>query len=688
MWADIVAYCHVSHNPNRNPVAHILLGIDFARGFWDNHPMHTKTIIAAACAAVVVPLMAADASSSDKALAGKVLHGGPRTTYRVIQHEIEIADRAADAAWLGLETPAQLKAHQRTLHTGMTASIGGLPKRTPLNAKVLRKHAKDGYSIEEILFESHPGIHVTALLFLPDPAKYQAPYPGVIVTCGHSGNGKAYAGYQRTSLLLAKAGMAALIYDPFDQGERIQQKGLSNCHGHNTIGVNATLLGWSMARFRIWDGMRAIDYLQSRDEVDPERIGVCGQSGGGTMTSLIMAIEPRIRCAAPSCYLSTLRDVYGEIGPQDAEQNLFGQLSFGLNHLGYALLQAPTPVLMNFKTADFFPFQGALQTAANAKAVAARFGWADRFNHVYGVGPHGWSEGNRRATVDWMRQWLRGEKGVWDASGDSYRALDIGFDLKEVDCGIPEKEVAVAPEGSVLNLPGERTVYDLFREELAAAGSVPKKVSPDVVATRAGIRPQAEASFVPTMLSHEKTTGGSLEKMVFVSSDSLALPAVLLSPDEKKGAPALLLADDGRGVQAARARELFAAGIPVMLLDVAGTGEIAVSPHKFYGASNPDEEVAVMLYTLGRSLVGMRAEEIAFVAGWLANRFGGKTDIVADGRVCVAAHHARGAYPALIGNIVDSNAPLSWRDVIAQGARYPFACAVVGGLRDYDWTDL
>jgi hypothetical protein len=217
---------------------------------------------------------------------------------------------------------------------------------------------------------------------------------------------------------------------------------------------------------------------------------------------------------------------------------------------------------------------------------------------------------------------------------------------------------------------------------------VPKKVSPDVVAARAGIRPQIEASFVPTMLSHEKIPGGALEKMVFVSSDSLALPAVLLSPDEKKGAPALLLADDGRGVQAARARELFAAGIPVMLLDVAGTGEIAPSPHKFYGASNADEEVAVMLYTLGRSLVGMRAEEIAFAAKWLANRFGGKTDIVADGRVCVAAHHARGAYPALIGNIVDSNAPLSWRDVIAQGARYPFACAVVGGLRDYDWTDL
>ena len=646
------------------------------------------TIIAAACAAVVVPLMAGETSLSDEVLAGKMLYGRIRTTYRIVQHEIEITDRAADAAWLALETPAQLKARQRTLHAGMTAAIGGLPDRSPLNAQVLRKHAKDGYSIEEVLFESYPGIHVTALLFLPDPAKFQAPYPGVIVTCGHSAKGKANAGYQRTSLLLAKAGIAALLYDPFDQGERTQKKGLSGCHGHNTIGVNAALLGWSMARFRIWDGMRAIDYLQSRSEVDPERIGVCGQSGGGTMTSLIMAIEPRIRCAAPSCYLSTLRDVYGEIGPQDAEQNLFGQLSFGLNHLGYALLQAPTPVLMNFKTSDFFPFQGALQTAAHAKAVAARFGWADRFSHVYGIGPHGWSEGNRNATVDWMRQWLRGEKGVWDPSGDSYRALDVGFDLKNVDCGIPEEEVAVAPEGSVLNLPGERTVYDLFRSELAAAGAVPKKVAAAVVAARAGIRPQNEVSFAPAMLACEKIPGGAVEKMVFTGADGLVLPAVLLSPNEKKGTPALLLADEGRGVQAARARELFAAGIPAMLLDIAGTGEIADSPHKFYGAANPDEEAAVMLYTLGRSLVGMRAEEIAFAAGWLAGRFGGKTDVVADGRVCVAAHHARGAYPGLIGNVVDSNAPLSWREVIAQGARYPFACAVAGGLRDYDWTDL
>ena len=651
--------------------------------------MKTFSILATACAVAAVSAFADDTSALDKTIAANVLAGQFRSSYRIIQHEIDVADRAADVAWLAAETPAQLRAHQKALRDGMLAGVGGFPAPTPLNAQVLRKHAKDGYSIEEVLFEAYPGIHIPALLFLPDAAKFKAPYPGVIVTCGHSLNGKAYAGYQRTSLLLAKAGIAALIYDPFDQGERLITKELFCCHGHNAIGANATLLGWSMARFRIWDGMRAIDYLQTRPEVDPARIGVCGQSGGGTMTSLIMAIEPRIRCSAPSCYLSTLRDVYGEIGPQDAEQNIYGQLSFGLNHLGYALLQAPKPVLMNFKTADFFPFQGALQTAAFAKTTAARFGWADRFDHVYGIGPHGWSEGNRHATVDWMRQWLRGEKGAWDATGDRYRALDVGFSLKDVDCGIPEKDVAVAPGGNVRNLPGERTAYDYLRAELATVPRPAAKPAPAVVARRAGIRPACKVAFTPSDVARKALPdGGECVQMVFMRPDGLALPAVFLKPAAAKGAPALFVADDGRRVHAAQARALFAAGRPVLLLDVIGSGEIAKSPHSFYGAKNPDEEIAVMLYTLGRSLVGERAEEMLFAARWLAARFGGKVDIFADGRVCIAAHHARGAEPDAVGAVADSNPPLAWRETIAQGARYPFACTVFGALRDYDWTDL
>ena len=102
--------------------------------------MHTETIFAAACAVALSSLTVSGDALSDKAITDKVLQGSIRSTYRIIQHEIDVADRAADAAWLALETPAQLRAHQQALFAGMTAAVGGFPARSPLNAKVLRKH--------------------------------------------------------------------------------------------------------------------------------------------------------------------------------------------------------------------------------------------------------------------------------------------------------------------------------------------------------------------------------------------------------------------------------------------------------------------------------------------------------------------------------------------------------------------
>ena len=91
----------------------------------------------------------------------------------------------------------------------------------------------------------------------------------------------------------------------------------------------ASCSGSNTARFEIWDGMRAIDYLQSRPEIDPQRIGCTGNSGGGTQTSYLMALDDRIHAAAPSCYITSLPRLLATIGPQDSEQHLFGQLAVG-----------------------------------------------------------------------------------------------------------------------------------------------------------------------------------------------------------------------------------------------------------------------------------------------------------------------------------------------------------------------
>src|SRR5207244_1010238 len=158
--------------------------------------------------------------------------------------------------------------------------------------------------------------------------------------------------YQKACALLALNGLAALCYDPIDQGERFQlldEAGkplIGGTSGHSMIGVGSMLLGQNTARFEIWDGIRAIDYLQSRKDIDPKKIGCLGNSGGGTQTAYLVALDDRISAAAPSCYITSFERLIATIGPQDAEQNIFGQLAGGLDHADYLMLRAPTPTLV------------------------------------------------------------------------------------------------------------------------------------------------------------------------------------------------------------------------------------------------------------------------------------------------------------------------------------------------------
>ena len=237
---------------------------------------------------------------------------GPR------RHDAPLSDATSGPGGLALEgglreakdARGDRRDHQKRMREEFLKAIGGLPERTPLNPQVVGCISRRGYRVEKIIFESQPKHYVTALMFLPDPQRFKPPYPGVLVPCGHvTVLSKAHPEYQSMGALLALAGMAALVFDPIDQGERMQlldAKGeaiFPEKGGHTMIGLGCIPLGRNTARFEIWDGMRAIDYLQSRPEVDPQRIGCTGNSGGGTQTSYLMALDDRIRAAAPSCCL-------------------------------------------------------------------------------------------------------------------------------------------------------------------------------------------------------------------------------------------------------------------------------------------------------------------------------------------------------------------------------------------------
>src|SRR6185503_7818145 len=257
-----------------------------------------------------------------------------------------------------LKTPEDVKKRQETLRAKFIEALGGLPEKTPLNAKVVGSLKGEGFRVDKVIYESRPDHHVTANFYIPEG---KGPFPGVLVPCGHSDNGKASEAYQRACILMARNGMAVLCYEPIGQGERLQlltPDGKAAIKGstteHTMAGIGALLVGWSCASYRIWDGIRSIDYLAGRSEVDPKRLGCTGNSGGGTLTAYLMALDDRIAAAAPSCYVTTLERLFATIGPQDAEQNITGQVAFGLEHADYLTLRAPRPTLLLTGTRDFF----------------------------------------------------------------------------------------------------------------------------------------------------------------------------------------------------------------------------------------------------------------------------------------------------------------------------------------------
>src|SRR5579864_591793 len=357
-----------------------------------------------------VVLAAAPALLDDELLVFDESQQPQKMLYAYLQAEAQKHFDARRKAVEAIDGHEALRRRQEDLRAKFLAALGAFPERTPLNARVVGQNRCDGYRVERVLFESRPGHHVTGVLYLPES---ESPYPGVLVPCGHNANGKASEPYQRISILLAKNGLAAFCYDPIGQGERVQ---LLDAHGkpalpgstteHTMAGIGAMLVGRQLAHYRIWDGLRALDYLASRPEIDPKRLGCTGNSGGGTMTAYLMALDDRIAAAAPSCYITSLERLFATIGPQDAEQNITGQVAFGMEHADYVTMRAPKPTLICTATHDFFDIGGAWTSFREAKLLYGLLGHGERVDLFEYNDKHGFSRPRRQAAMRWMRRWL------------------------------------------------------------------------------------------------------------------------------------------------------------------------------------------------------------------------------------------------------------------------------------------
>ncbi|MHC4628553.1 MAG: alpha/beta hydrolase, partial [Planctomycetota bacterium] len=538
---------------------------------------------------------------------------------------------------------------------------------------------------------------VTAVLFLPDPAKHKPPYPGVLVPCGHSFNGKASNAYQTMGALLALSGMAGLVFDPIDQGERgqllSQWPKLAGTRAHTMLGVGSILLGRNTAMFEVWDGMRAIDYLQSRSEVDPNRIGCTGNSGGGTQTSHLMSLDERIIAAAPSCYITSLERLLKTIGPQDAEQNIHGQLAFGMDHADYLMMRAPTPILICAATKDFFDIGGTWHSFRYAKRLYSRLGFAERIDLLENDAKHNYNQLQRQGVVRWMARWL----------------LKKDEPITEPDIKLlSEEEIRCAPGGQVMLLDGARSTYDLNRDYERDLAERRKKLwatknhtdKLEKVRENTGIRRLADLPKIKVVRSGIIQRDGYLIKKVVVKpEDGIYLLALMFVPgaDANGQIPSqgavLYIHEKGKGADAAPGgpiEELVKAGQLVLAVDLRGTGETQQDKQgKLTGAAGPDWKDVFTAYLLGRSYVGMRAEDVLVCSRFLSQEQAGPVNLIAVGNVGVPALHAAALEPDLFGSVKLMRSLVSWSNVIESGrSSNQQVSAVHGALTRYDLPDL
>lgn len=284
-----------------------------------------------------------------------------------------------------------------------------LPEKTPLNARITGIIERDTYTIEKLIYDSRPEFPVTANLYMPKNGKF--PLPAVVGTCGHSDSGKAEPAYQSFAQGLVRQGYVVLIYDPIGQGERTQYStsDRKSRYGigvpeHLHIGNQMILTGESLSSWFVWDGIRAIDYLLSRQEIDVDHIGVTGNSGGGTQATWLCGVESRLSMAAPSCFITTfLHNMENEL-PVDTEQCPWGALYKGLDHSDFIAAMAPNPVIILGQEKDFFDVRGTEESFIKLKHIYRLLGAEQNIQLFIGSDYHGYSQGNREAMYSWFNR--------------------------------------------------------------------------------------------------------------------------------------------------------------------------------------------------------------------------------------------------------------------------------------------
>ncbi|RKU13353.1 hypothetical protein C6502_03040 [Candidatus Poribacteria bacterium] len=604
----------------------------------------------------------------------------------------------------GLTSIAAFEEHRKRVRDHFMTAIGDLPEeRTPLNVQCTGSVDRGAFTIEKLIYESLPEFYVTAALYLPKGIVF--PQPAVVFVHGHSDLGKSYPVYQAVCVDLAANGFVVLAVDPPGQGERFQyfdpEKGeriIGGCTTEHTYaGLQFTLGGASIGRHFIWDVMRGIDYLETRPEVDPTRIGLTGNSGGGTQSCLLMMSEPRFAASVPCTFVMTLESYMKTGQAQDSEQIVPGCFVNGPDHDDYITAMAPKPVLVGAAAYDYFPIEGAIEAVDRAKRIYALYDAEDKVDITIAPTRHQYSSYLREACVNWYKRHFRGE------SPD--------FTTGEPET-LPDEALWATPNGQVLDLyPNSKTVFDLNRERLEESRLPPAVINRDTghdggntdqmretIGEVLGIPEGRSQKIYPRIVAENIVDGYETEEIFFFSEPNIVVTGVFIHPLDGTAVEQtdLVLFENGTNDIPDKREWLesrLASGRQLFVFDPRGIGGVQARP--FNRGGNPhggEYKLGSDAIMLGISTLGLRVFDILRGYDYLRTREDvNQVGLYGIGKSAFYAYFA-GALEDGFASLEFDNLLYSYRNLTDtryyDQERYDLEVMAWGILRHFDLVDL
>lgn len=412
-----------------------------------------------------------------------------------------------------------------------------------------------------------------------------------------------------------------MAQDPVGQGERfgyyeeaaIDGMTITACsEEHDYAGKQCLLAGDSIARYFIHDAMRGIDYLCTRCEVDPKRIGVTGCSGGGTQTCMIMVCDPRIAAAAPANFLMSRESYLYAGGAQDAEQIWPGMTAYGFDHEDILLSMAPRPVLVNAVTSDFFPIEGTRRSVERARRFWEMYGKCDTLRMYEDNSKHAFTRLLAKNTAEFFSHFLAehmisvNDKDIKPLDADTLWCTPSGQVKKEY------KDARFLHEENCSRL----AVLDKLKNSMTDAELRDRAISwlKETVWTA-----RIQCSLNPRIIMREQVVELDVEELIWWSQESIFNHAYIIKDCRLKigKMPVTLAIWDGGTLETHNhidwVRHECLKGRAVLVQDVSGVGVLTPNPvnsSTVFENGGTIFKLADDLIWLGDSIASMRVYDV------------------------------------------------------------------------------